>query len=170
MLPIWQDYLTSRKARGTCMLLTLPLVIIYLFTTNKIVSGLQNCTYIVTRVKSSLYYSTHSSQLEGLCWTKSSSKTLQNLPYFWHKKTYVVFFSFFISCNFIFSLMNALVYVKSMANFDAFRWNFSSSTITNPQIVRSVPVFNPKWRLFFIFLPNLCHIWWFFKVERTFGH
>ena len=69
-------------------------------------------------------------------------------------------FTFFISCNFIFSLINALVYVdidireknkvaqneklknlhgfsyvKSMANFEVFHWNILSST--NLQIARS---------------------------------
>ena len=36
---------------------------------------------------------------------------IQNSPYFWNMKNLVVFFSFFISCYFIFSLMNELVYV-----------------------------------------------------------
>ena len=48
----------------------------------------------------------HSSEIRGLCSTKSSSETLQNLLYFMYKKTHVVF-SFFI----FFYLMNALVYV-----------------------------------------------------------
>ena len=33
---------------------------------------------------------------------KWPGEILQNLPYFMHKKTHVVFFSFFISCHFIF--------------------------------------------------------------------
>ena len=45
----------------------------------------------------------HSSEIRGLRSTKCSSETLQNLLYFMYKKTHVVvFFSFFISCNFIF--------------------------------------------------------------------
>ena len=31
---------------------------------------------------------------------KLSSETLQKLPYFWNKKTQIVFFPFFISSNF----------------------------------------------------------------------
>ena len=65
----------------------------------------QNMFFIFTR---GLLIVFHSSQFEGLCLTKSSSETLQNLPYFWHKKTHVFFFSFFVSCLFIFSLV--LVY------------------------------------------------------------
>ena len=44
----------------------------------------------------------HFSEIRGLRSTKCSRKTLQNLLYFMYKKTHVVFFSFFISCNFIF--------------------------------------------------------------------
>jgi hypothetical protein len=51
-----------------------------------------------------------SSKMGGLRSAKCSSKMLQNLLYFVYKKTHVVF-SFFISCNFAFSLMNSLVYV-----------------------------------------------------------
>ena len=40
------------------------------------------------------------------------TKMLQNVPHFWNTKTQVVFFSFFISFNLIFPLMNALVYVN----------------------------------------------------------
>ena len=36
----------------------------------------------------------HSSEIRGLCLTKSSSKTLQYFPYFWNAKTHVVFFVF----------------------------------------------------------------------------
>ena len=51
----------------------------------------------------------YSSEISDLCLIKLFSETLQNLPYFWNKKTHVVFFSFFILFYFIFSLMNALV-------------------------------------------------------------
>ena len=54
----------------------------------------------------------HSSEINGLRSTKCCSETLQNLLYFMHKKTKVVF-SFLISCNFIVSLMNAFVYVNT---------------------------------------------------------
>ena len=53
----------------------------------------------------------HSSQFEGLCSTKSSSKMLQNLPYFWNTKNHIVFFIFHFVLLY-FSLMNALVYVE----------------------------------------------------------
>ena len=33
----------------------------------------------------------HSSEISGLCSMKSASETLQNLPYFWNMKTYIVF-------------------------------------------------------------------------------
>ena len=81
---------------------------------------------------SSAYYTLyHSSEIRGLCLMKCSSQMLPNLPYFWNTKTHVVFFVFhFVLCT-LFSLMNALVYVylysKSMENFEAFHWNFSSS-------------------------------------------
>ena len=41
------------------------------------------------------------------------SERFQNLPYFWNmkSKSNVVVFSFFILCNFIFSLMKAMIYV-----------------------------------------------------------
>ena len=43
----------------------------------------------------------HSSEIRGLCLMKLSSEELQNLPYFWNKKTQIVFvFSFFVSSNF----------------------------------------------------------------------
>ena len=45
----------------------------------------------------------HSSQFEGLCSTKSSSKMLQNLPYFWHKKTHIVLFIFHFVLLYFFS-------------------------------------------------------------------
>ena len=51
------------------------------------------------------------SQFEGLCSMKSSSETLQNLPYFYHMKTHVVFFPFSFRATLFFPLMNALVYV-----------------------------------------------------------
>ena len=41
------------------------------------------------------------------------SETLQNLPYFWNTKIHVCKFLFFISCYFIFPLMNTLVYVDN---------------------------------------------------------
>ena len=46
----------------------------------------------------------HSSQIQGLCSTKSSSETLQNLPYFIYLyENPKLLFPFFISCYFIFS-------------------------------------------------------------------
>ena len=36
----------------------------------------------------------HSSEIRGLCSTKCSRETLQNLPYFWNTKTHIVFFVF----------------------------------------------------------------------------
>ena len=74
---------------------------------------------------------------------KCSTKTLQNLPYFWNTKTHIVF-SFFISCYFIFfpralireknvawnkkrKTLRGFLYSKNMANFEAFCQNFSSS-------------------------------------------
>ena len=55
----------------------------------------------------------HSSEIRGLCLMKLSSKTLQNLPYFWNKKTQIVFFVFHFSfpAMLLFYLMNALFYV-----------------------------------------------------------
>ena len=53
----------------------------------------------------------HSSEKRGLRSTFFSGETLQNLLYFWKKKTHVVF-SFFIVSNFKFYLMNALVYIN----------------------------------------------------------
>ena len=87
---------------------------------------------------------------------KCSNGTLQNLPYFWNTKTYVVFFRFFISfyLTFFHLLMSwsmskktrafirgktkvalnekwkklrGFSYSKSMANFVTFCWNISSS-------------------------------------------
>ena len=52
----------------------------------------------------------HSSQFQGLCLTKNSSETLQNLPYFIHTKTWSCFFCFSFCATLCFSLMNALVY------------------------------------------------------------
>ena len=40
------------------------------------------------------YHLLHSSEIRGLCSTKSSRKMLQNLPYFWNTKIHVVFFVF----------------------------------------------------------------------------
>ena len=53
----------------------------------------------------------HTSEKRGLHSTFCSGETLQNLPYLWKKKTHIVFFSFFISSNLEFYLMNAQVYV-----------------------------------------------------------
>ena len=62
---------------------------------------------------------------------------LQNLPYFWKKKTQKVF-SFFISSYFGFVTVDGrLVDIdqgKNMANFEVFLWSFSVST--NPEIAR----------------------------------
>ena len=53
----------------------------------------------------------HSSEKRGLCLMNWSSETLQNLPYFWNTKTYIVFFVFhFVLLSFF--LMNALVCVE----------------------------------------------------------
>ena len=57
----------------------------------------------------------HSSEINGLRSTKCCSETLQNFLYFMHKKTWAVF-SFLISCNFIFSLMNEKVKLHKMKN------------------------------------------------------
>ena len=71
--------------------------------------------YLLTCASDSLfnqenpYYSTHSSEIRGLQSTKSSRETLRNLSYFMYKKTHVVFFFFFISWNFTFSPINALM-------------------------------------------------------------
>ena len=46
----------------------------------------------------------HSSELRGLCSTKSSSEMLQNLLYFMYKKTHVVFFVFNFMQLYIFTL------------------------------------------------------------------
>ena len=46
-------------------------------------------------------HSVHSSEIRGLRSTKCSSEMHQNLLYFLYKKP-MYFFSFFISCNFIF--------------------------------------------------------------------
>ena len=50
----------------------------------------------------SIEHITHSSQFQGLCSTKSSSETIQNLPYFWNAKTHVgfFFFDFMLLCLF----------------------------------------------------------------------
>ena len=47
---------------------------------------------------------THSSEIRGLRSTKCSSETLQNLLYFMHKKTHVVFFVFHFVQLYIFTL------------------------------------------------------------------
>ena len=86
---------------------------------------------------------------------KNSSETLQNLSYFWNKKTQIVFCLFFISSYFRLIQQMSLVYFdidqdcckskknyylfsysKNMANFEIFHWNFSSSK--NYEIVRCV--------------------------------
>ena len=46
----------------------------------------------------------HSSEIRGLCSTKCSSETLQNLLYFMYKKTHVVFFVFHFMQLYIFTL------------------------------------------------------------------
>ena len=46
----------------------------------------------------------HSSEIRGLCSTKCSSKTLQNLLYFMYKKTHVVFFVVHFVQLYIFTL------------------------------------------------------------------
>ena len=51
-----------------------------------------------------IFMSFHSSQFQGLCLTKSSRETLQNLSYFWKKKTQIVF-SFFISSKIVFLIV-----------------------------------------------------------------
>ena len=45
----------------------------------------------------------HSSEIRGLCLTKCSSETLQNLLYFMYKKTHVVFFVFHFVRLYIFT-------------------------------------------------------------------
>ena len=57
-------------------------------------------------------YKSHFSQFQSLCLTKSSSETLQNLPYFiLMGKTQSYFFCFSICANLIHFLMNSIVYV-----------------------------------------------------------
>ena len=55
----------------------------------------------------------HSSEIRGLCLMKCSSETIQNLPYFWNTKIDIE--------------LCGILYSKSMANFEAFCWKFSSS-------------------------------------------
>ena len=45
----------------------------------------------------------HSSEIRGLCLMKWPSETIQNLPYFMHKKTHVVFFVFHFVQLYIFT-------------------------------------------------------------------
>ena len=54
--------------------------------------------------KETPYLEDHSSEIRGLCSTKCSSKTLQNLLYFMYKKTHVVFFVFHFVQLYIFTL------------------------------------------------------------------
>ena len=54
----------------------------------------------MTRLKRTIEFDGHSSELRGLCLMKCSSKTLQNLPYFWNMKTHLVFFSFHVTLFF----------------------------------------------------------------------
>ena len=81
------------------------------YSQKEILSNSQNCSftqfrlYILYKVFC-LYF--HSSEIRSLCLVECSSETLQNFPYFWNTETYI---GFFISCYFIFPLMNALVYV-----------------------------------------------------------
>ena len=117
-----------------------------------------NFLHVTKKVRGML----HSSEIRGLCSMKCSSETLQNLLYFMYKKTHVVFFVFhfeqlsfcpnecpalcrhrpghssgkiFFARNEKRKKLRGFSYFKSMANFEVFCWNFSSST--NPQIVRS---------------------------------
>ena len=71
----------------------------------------EKCTKTKIRLKNFANNSyIHSSKIRGLCSMKWPSELLQNLPYFIYTKTQSV--PFFISCNFVFSLMNAMVYVN----------------------------------------------------------
>ena len=54
---------------------------------------------------------THFSQFQSLCSMKSSSKTLENLPYFIYTKTQSCFFHFSFRATLCFPLMNAQFYV-----------------------------------------------------------
>ena len=57
-------------------------------------------------------YGTTHLQMNVLCSSLNSEEMLQNFLYLFKKKTQVVFFRFFIfRATFIFSFMNALVYV-----------------------------------------------------------
>ena len=53
----------------------------------------------------------HSYRFQGLCLTKRSSETLQNLPYFIYTITQSCFFHFSFRATLFFPQMNALVYV-----------------------------------------------------------
>ena len=55
------------------------------------------CRSIRAQLIGELIY--HPSEIKGLCLMKLSWDTLQNLPYFWNKKT-EIFFALFISCIF----------------------------------------------------------------------
>ena len=57
------------------------------------------------------YYTYRSLEIGGLCLMKCPSEILQNLPYFYHMKTHIVFFCFSFRATLFFPLMNALVYV-----------------------------------------------------------
>ena len=48
---------------------------------------------------------------------KRSSKTLQNLPYFWNMKTRIVFFVF----HFVQKKLGGFLYSKNIANFEVFK-------------------------------------------------
>ena len=62
----------------------------------------------------------HSSQFQGLCLTKSSSETLQNLPHFVYTKTQSFFFHFSFRATLVFSKecpglpMSTLEYIFQM--------------------------------------------------------
>ena len=60
-------------------------------------------------------HSLHTSEKRGLCLTKCSSETLQNLPYFRNTKIHIVFFRFSFCATLFFPLMNALVQGKAKA-------------------------------------------------------
>ena len=88
----------------------------------------------------------HSSEIRGLCLKKWPTEMLQNLPYFLYTKTQVCFFRFSSRATFLFTLMNALVY---MANFEAFRRVISSSI--NLLFLKSETIYSlaTKMRIFF---------------------
>ena len=80
--------------------------------------------------------------MRRFCLKKWHSETLQNLPFFWNKKTQIDFFSFFISSNFGFVTVDVSQYF--LQEFTKFFWHYLKQNLSSVNSLKELHASSSK--------------------------